>query len=1202
MAYILNSPTFNGTVTSNGPISIAASQGVVLASGAPGVTTNTLYQVGGSLYWNGSAVGGGSNPMTTLGDTIYGGAAGASTRLPGNITTTKQFLTQTGNGSISAIPIWGTITSSDIATALSSGVTSSVYVITGAAATLRDFQFQTSGVNRWIFRVDTAAESGSDAGSNLQIIARSDTGTIIDNVVNILRAANGYIAFSATRPITGFSLSLSSTTASTLPTNGALNVAGGVGIGGALNVGGLVNVTLQTYLQAPQTGTIIHCVQVDTSSAFITLDTFGSSANAAFLGRRTQGTKGSPTAVSVGNILAFFGGSGYDGANYSNAARGFFAIRVSETWNASAQGTYATISTTPVGTISALVCATFTDTLTTLTTALTTSGITTIAIQPYLQVPQTGTTLHIIQADTTHNVICLDTFGNVNAGIIGRKVQGAKGTPTPPINGNILVYLGGTGYDGANYSNAARGLFAVRSGETWSSSAQGAYVTISLTPNGTLSTAVYVTITDTLTTLNTGLTASGLVTFTNTITDPSTISYGSYCNSTLTLTAISSGSAVACGSLLTYSGSYNTTGLLIGALFKSENTSASTVGWIVGINAVAKHSGAGTTSNLCGLLINTNKTAGTVTNAYGISISDVTYGSSTNYAIYAGLGIVKFTDTTVSTSTTSGALIVSGGVGIADDTYIGGDLHLTSGTASVSYSTGALVITGDIGITGNINMYGIFQSSPSIYPAVSTAGNSMYSNVFNNSADNALNVTGFTSALAINSGYSNSGTLTGIAAQAINQTTLAGAIAANVVAFSAEAKQNGTGTVTNLVAMSAIFTKSSAGAITNCYGLKIDSGKASTFNYGLYIVAQVGAATNYAIYVEGGIVRISDLTSSTAYTNGALVVSGGVGIGGNTNISGTLYSTSFLIDPPTAITAYGISSISTLTLTNGTNNKNVYASYSSLIYGNSYGMAGGGLNGGGFKVENNAVSGTIPSVVGLSSELKHSGAGTTVNAMGIFVNITKLAGSITNCYGLRIVGAGIGSTLNYGLYIAAQSSATTNYAIYANAGITYLGDTTVSSSYSNGSLVVLGGVGIAGNLNINGALSIGSSKGITIPTGAPGVTTDTLYSLSGNLYFNGVQLASGGASSNTGSTIVDFGTTKKSDCSVTITGQAAIASSSILKAWITAKDSIDHSIEEHWIEDLEIISGNIIAGTGFTIYAKCASLTTGKYNVQWEWK
>jgi len=45
-----------------------------------------------------------SNPMTTIGDIIYGGAGGTPTRLPGNTTTQVQFLTSTGTGSSTNIP------------------------------------------------------------------------------------------------------------------------------------------------------------------------------------------------------------------------------------------------------------------------------------------------------------------------------------------------------------------------------------------------------------------------------------------------------------------------------------------------------------------------------------------------------------------------------------------------------------------------------------------------------------------------------------------------------------------------------------------------------------------------------------------------------------------------------------------------------------------------------------------------------------------------------------------------------------------------------------------------------------------------------------------------------------------------------------------------------------------------------------------
>lgn len=72
-----------------------------------------------------SSGGGGSTlPLTTLGDMLYENATPAAARLAGNTSSTKNFLTQTGTGSVSAAPAWGTIQGSDLP---SSGVSAGSY-------------------------------------------------------------------------------------------------------------------------------------------------------------------------------------------------------------------------------------------------------------------------------------------------------------------------------------------------------------------------------------------------------------------------------------------------------------------------------------------------------------------------------------------------------------------------------------------------------------------------------------------------------------------------------------------------------------------------------------------------------------------------------------------------------------------------------------------------------------------------------------------------------------------------------------------------------------------------------------------------------------------------------------------------------------------------------------------------------------------
>jgi predicted heme/steroid binding protein len=60
-----------------------------------------------------AGLGGFSNPMTSLGDIIYGNAVGLALRRAGNTTTTKMFLSQTGDGTNSAAPIWSVVTAAD---------------------------------------------------------------------------------------------------------------------------------------------------------------------------------------------------------------------------------------------------------------------------------------------------------------------------------------------------------------------------------------------------------------------------------------------------------------------------------------------------------------------------------------------------------------------------------------------------------------------------------------------------------------------------------------------------------------------------------------------------------------------------------------------------------------------------------------------------------------------------------------------------------------------------------------------------------------------------------------------------------------------------------------------------------------------------------------------------------------------------------
>ena len=200
-------------------------------------TTATLSSLAVSASGGGSAEGF-NNPMTTLGDTISGGASGAAARVAGNTSGTKNFLTQTGTGSASAAPAWGTIATGDVpgtlnATTFAGTVTPSAGI---APVTSGFTAFGTGGVTNVLN--STAGASGTTAAGTFYYAAlyvpfnctltgiQAVTGTTggTDNWIVALWPAAGGTAL-ATSSLTGVVAPASNTKKSfpftaTVPVNG----------------------------------------------------------------------------------------------------------------------------------------------------------------------------------------------------------------------------------------------------------------------------------------------------------------------------------------------------------------------------------------------------------------------------------------------------------------------------------------------------------------------------------------------------------------------------------------------------------------------------------------------------------------------------------------------------------------------------------------------------------------------------------------------------------------------------------------------------------------------------------------------------------------------------------------------------------------------------------------------------------------------
>lgn len=113
-------------VTSSGSITINVD---TASSSANGLLSSTDWTTFNSKM---------SNVFTSLGDLVYSNAAGAPVRRAGNITTTKMFLSQTGDGTSSAAPQWSAITSTDTGS-----------VPTSRTLTINDVAFDLTANRSW---------------------------------------------------------------------------------------------------------------------------------------------------------------------------------------------------------------------------------------------------------------------------------------------------------------------------------------------------------------------------------------------------------------------------------------------------------------------------------------------------------------------------------------------------------------------------------------------------------------------------------------------------------------------------------------------------------------------------------------------------------------------------------------------------------------------------------------------------------------------------------------------------------------------------------------------------------------------------------------------------------------------------------------------------------------------------------------------
>lgn len=311
---ITNSPggiTISATGTGGTVTSLSAGTGVTLTPD-PITTTGSI-----ALTVPVTAILGGTGLTTyTLGDTLYSSAANTLAKLAGNITTTKQYLSQTGDGALSAAPAWATISGSDITgAALTKTDDTNVTLTLGGTPTTALLRAASLTLG-W-----TGTLSGTRGGTGVN--NGSNTATFAGNL-NFAADFTTSGAFAVTQTYTG-------ATNVTFPTTGTLATTSQIPTGAALTRTDDTNVTL-TLGGSPSTALI--------NAASLTLGWTG----------LLSGTRGG-TGVNNGSNTATFAGNLNFAAAFTTS--GSFAVTQTYTGVTNVTfpttGTLATTSQIPTG-------------------------------------------------------------------------------------------------------------------------------------------------------------------------------------------------------------------------------------------------------------------------------------------------------------------------------------------------------------------------------------------------------------------------------------------------------------------------------------------------------------------------------------------------------------------------------------------------------------------------------------------------------------------------------------------------------------------------------------------------------------------------------------------------------------------------------------------------------------------------------------
>jgi hypothetical protein len=473
---------------------------------------------------------------------------------------------------------------------------------------------------------------------------------------------------------------------------------------------------------------------------------------------------------------------------------------------------------------------------------------------------------------------------------------------------------------------------------------------------------------------------------------------------------------------------------------------------------------------------------GTTTLNGQLNASNASISGTLNTSTITASSVVSITDQSVSTNTATGALQISGGMGILGNINSAGILKIVNTTSASNTNSGALVVSGGVGINGDVFVGGSQTTSGSL----SVAG-------FRSSANSTVVGTLATIALSVNGTNTNTLTTSG-------STNIGGGTNTTVSGTSVVVNALTSGGTMNMQVNS--VTKSQFSETQTTFtntNTTVNSSDVLQLNSNTVNITSVGGLQIVGEPTFNNKTRITDTSVSTNTNTGALIVSGGLGVGGDVNFSGvTNISNQVTMANATVSNGLTVNGQSTLI--------QIVSITSTIVSTNT--ATGALIVAGGVGIGGNLfIGGSISSQSGVGGSLALSGFNSTANST--VTGSLVVTQSVTIVGSLRVTGSETiaGSLAVTGLNSSANSTVTGSLSVTQSATIggsiwvagsqTIVGSLTVVSNVvatntATGALRVTGGIGIGGNVFAGGRVNVAP-----VTTQSVSVTVNPTYAIVG---------------------------------------------------------------------------------------------------------